>query len=126
MPQEGVMLAWPNHTLSKVSESEYCSIESSNISKNKEDTPTKIGFYAVYIKLYLHEFLSRFYYLTPPTLDTLEFLTTPTYIGYFYRTSPGNLQQLSHTLLLNVTADFVHSLTCHECPKVYNEAKRLF
>ena len=35
-------------------------LESSNISKTREATPTKIGVYALHINLYFHEFLSRF------------------------------------------------------------------
>ena len=72
MPQKEVMLAWSNHTLSKVSESEYCSIESSNISKNEEDTPTKIGFHAVYIKLYLHEFFEWILLFDPTSLHWIH------------------------------------------------------
>ena len=38
----------------------------SKISETGEAMPTKIGFHAFYVNLYLHEFLSRFYFLTPP------------------------------------------------------------
>ena len=96
------------------------------ISPKTKRTPTKIGFHAIYIKLYLHEFFERILLFDPTSLHWIHwnFFTTPTYIGYFYCTSPGNLQQLSYTLLLNVTADFVHSLTCHECLKVYNAGNK--
>ena len=38
--------------------------ESCSISETGEVMPTKIGLHAFHVNLYLHEFLSQFYFLT--------------------------------------------------------------
>ena len=64
--------------------------ESSNISKTREVTPTKIGVYACYINTYLHDFFGA-------NSKQLNFLMTMEYMGVFENSNISETGEVTPT-----------------------------